>query len=128
MNYNSYFTYFHSKLHCNVLHSFCHLQGVGTDPHLAFALPHDSKQTKEKAEDPSLQQLDEEMSIRIGRAGTLSGKPPFMYPHQLLQSVLLFNNKQPILTRDDFRAAATVVSDCLGGSPNVFWVQIRIHS
>uniref|UniRef100_H3CES6 Zinc transporter ZIP11 n=3 Tax=Tetraodon nigroviridis TaxID=99883 RepID=H3CES6_TETNG len=49
------------------------LLGVGTDPHLAFALPHDSKQTKEKAEDPSLQQLDEEMSIRIGRAGTLSG-------------------------------------------------------
>lgn len=86
-------TLFHflSRLHSNFLHTFCHLQGIGTDPHLAFALPHDAKQTKEKAEDPSLQQLDEEMSIRIGRAGTLSGKPPFMYPHQPLQSVLLFN-------------------------------------
>lgn len=85
------------RLPSNLWHSFCDLQGVGTDPHLAFALPHDAKQTKEKAEDPSLQQLDEEMSIRIGRAGTFSGKPPFMYPHQPLQSVLLFNRKQPIL-------------------------------
>lgn len=81
------------RLHYNLLHPFCHLQGVGTDPHFAFTLPHDAKQMKEKAEDTSLQQLDEEMSIRIGRAGTLSGKPPFMYPHQPLQSVLHFNKK-----------------------------------
>ncbi|XP_003961422.1 zinc transporter ZIP11 isoform X1 [Takifugu rubripes] len=50
------------------------LLGVGADPHLAFALPHDAKQMKEKAEEPSLQLLNEEMSIRIGRAGTLSDK------------------------------------------------------
>lgn len=84
------FTFFLCRLHSNILHPFCHLQGVGADPHLAFALPHDAKQMKEKAEEPSLQLLNEEMSIRIGRAGTLSGKPPFMYPHQPLKSVLRF--------------------------------------
>lgn len=79
-----------SRLHSNILHPFCHLQGVGADPHFVFALPHDAKQMKEKAEEPSLPLLNEEMSIRIGRAGTLSGKPPFMYPHQPLKNVLPF--------------------------------------
>lgn len=64
----------------------CHLQGVGADPHFAMALPLDSKMAKEKAEESSFQHLDEEMSIRIGRTGPLSGKPPFIYPHQLLKN------------------------------------------
>lgn len=63
---------------------FCHPQGVGADPHIALALPPESKVVKQKAEEPSFQHLDEEMTIRIGRAGPLSGKPPFIYPHQLL--------------------------------------------
>uniref|UniRef100_A0A3B5AX97 Uncharacterized protein n=1 Tax=Stegastes partitus TaxID=144197 RepID=A0A3B5AX97_9TELE len=55
-----------------------------TDPHTALALPPDSKLAKEKMEEPALQQMDsDEMTIRIGRAGPLSGKPPFIYPHQL---------------------------------------------
>lgn len=49
-----------------------------------MALPPESKVVKQKAEEPSFQHLDEEMTIRIGRAGPLSGKPPFIYPHQLL--------------------------------------------
>lgn len=63
----------------------CHAQGVGADPHMALALPPVSKVAKEEPETPSFQYLDEEMSIRIGRAGLLSGKPPFIYP-QLQQS------------------------------------------
>lgn len=63
----------------------CHPQGVGADPHMALALPPESKVAKEKPETASFQYLDEEMSIRIGRAGLLSGKPPFIYP-QLQQS------------------------------------------
>ncbi|XP_045925667.1 zinc transporter ZIP11 [Micropterus dolomieu] len=49
------------------------LLGVGADPHIALALPPDSKHAKEKAEEPSFQLLDtDEMTIRIGRAGPLS--------------------------------------------------------
>lgn len=66
-------------------------QGVGADPHMALALPPESKVAKEKPETPSFQYLDEEMSIKIGRAGLLSGKPPFIYP-QLQQSA--FNYAQ----------------------------------
>uniref|UniRef100_A0A672IL28 Uncharacterized protein n=1 Tax=Salarias fasciatus TaxID=181472 RepID=A0A672IL28_SALFA len=45
-----------------------YMSGVGTDPHTALALAPDSKPTKEKSEEPSLQHLDpDEMSIRIGR-------------------------------------------------------------
>lgn len=78
----------------NVLHlcvsvSFCYPQGVGADPHIAFALPPESKLVKAKAEEPSFPLPDsDEMTIRIGRAGPLSGKPPFIYPHQLLQHML----------------------------------------
>lgn len=62
-----------------------HPQGVGADPHTAFALSPDSKLHKEKAEDPPFQLLDpDNMTISIGRAGHLSGKPPFIYPHRLL--------------------------------------------
>lgn len=50
------------------------LLGVGADPHVALALPPESKGAKEKEETPSFQYLDEEMSIRIGRAGLLSDK------------------------------------------------------
>lgn len=57
-------------------------QGVGADPHLALALPPESKLMKEKVEEPSFPLLDsDEMTIRIGRAGPHSGKPPFIYPH-----------------------------------------------
>lgn len=56
---------------------FCRHQGVCTDPHAALALPRDSKLGKEKAEDPLLQLPDsDEMTIRIGRAGPVTGKPP----------------------------------------------------
>ncbi|XP_073345150.1 zinc transporter ZIP11-like [Pagrus major] len=48
------------------------LLGVGADPHIALALPPESKLAKEKAEDPSFPLSDEEMTIRIGRAGPLS--------------------------------------------------------
>ncbi|XP_056152968.1 zinc transporter ZIP11-like isoform X1 [Lampris incognitus] len=49
--------------------------GVGTDPHVALALPADSKSAKEKMDDPLFLQADtEEMSIRIGRGGPLSDK------------------------------------------------------
>lgn len=54
---------------------------MDADPHIALALPPEPKLAKEKAEEPSFQYLDEEMSIRIGRAGPFSGKPPFIYPH-----------------------------------------------
>ncbi|XP_076616061.1 zinc transporter ZIP11 isoform X1 [Chaetodon auriga] len=50
------------------------LLGVGADPHIALALPPDSKLAKEKDEKPSSHLLDEEMTIRIGRAGPLSDK------------------------------------------------------
>lgn len=61
-------------------------QGVGADPHIALALPPDSKLAKEKADEPLFQTFDsDEMTIRIGRTGPLSGKPPFIYPHHLLQ-------------------------------------------
>lgn len=68
-------------------------QGVGADPHAASALPAESK---EKADgEPSFLDSDE-MTIRIGRAAPLSGKPPFIYPHQLF--IVCFrktnNNKQ----------------------------------
>ena len=58
-----------------------HRQGVGADPHTALALPPDSKLAKEKAEAPSFQPADsDEMTIRIGRAGPLSGKPSLHIP------------------------------------------------
>lgn len=72
---------------------FSHPQGVGADPHIALALPPESKLAKEKAGEPSFPLSDEEMTIRIGRAGPLSGKPPFIYPHQRLQFVLDVINK-----------------------------------
>lgn len=44
------------------------LLGVGADPHIALALPPDSKHAKEKAEEPSFQLLDtDEMTIRIDK-------------------------------------------------------------
>ncbi|XP_062298863.1 zinc transporter ZIP11-like isoform X2 [Scomber scombrus] len=44
------------------------LLGLGADPHLALALPHESKLMKEKAEDPSFPLLDsDEMTIRIDK-------------------------------------------------------------
>lgn len=122
------FTFF-SRLHYNLLHPFCHLQGVGTDPYFAFTLPHDAKQMKEKAEHASLQQLDEEMSIRIGRAGTLSGKPPFMYPHQPLQSVLLFNDKHLYQVESWNQRHSELQpshSDIVYWSLNLFWVQLLL--
>ncbi|XP_039643834.1 zinc transporter ZIP11 isoform X3 [Perca fluviatilis] len=49
------------------------LLGVGADPHIALALPPESKLAKEKADEPPFQLLDsDEMTIRIGRAGPLS--------------------------------------------------------
>lgn len=71
----------------------CHPQGVGADPHVALALPPESKGAKEKEETPSFQYLDEEMSIRIGRAGLLSGKPPFIYPQLQLSGFNVNNSK-----------------------------------
>ncbi|KAM8730209.1 zinc transporter ZIP11 isoform 3-T3 [Acanthopagrus schlegelii] len=50
------------------------LLGVGSDPHIALALPPESKLAKEKAGEPSFPLSDEEMTIRIGRAGPLSDK------------------------------------------------------
>ncbi|KAM6898825.1 zinc transporter ZIP11 isoform 1-T2 [Lycodopsis pacificus] len=51
------------------------LLGVGADPHIALALPPESKLAREKADEPSFQHLDsDEMTIRIGRAGPLSDK------------------------------------------------------
>ncbi|XP_054455077.1 zinc transporter ZIP11-like isoform X1 [Anoplopoma fimbria] len=50
------------------------LLGVGADPHTALALTPDSKLDKERADEPSFQPFDsDEMTIRIGRAGPLSG-------------------------------------------------------
>ncbi|XP_034414925.1 zinc transporter ZIP11-like isoform X2 [Cyclopterus lumpus] len=44
------------------------LLGVGADPHIALALPPDSKLAKEKADEPSFQLLDsDEMTIRIDK-------------------------------------------------------------
>ncbi|XP_070847292.1 zinc transporter ZIP11-like isoform X2 [Chaetodon trifascialis] len=43
------------------------LLGVGADPHIALALPPDSKLAKEKEENPSSRLLDEEMTIRIDK-------------------------------------------------------------
>lgn len=43
------------------------LLGVGADPQIALALPHESKLVKEKDEEPSFQLLDEEMTIRIDK-------------------------------------------------------------
>ncbi|XP_076616062.1 zinc transporter ZIP11 isoform X2 [Chaetodon auriga] len=43
------------------------LLGVGADPHIALALPPDSKLAKEKDEKPSSHLLDEEMTIRIDK-------------------------------------------------------------
>ncbi|XP_037611044.1 zinc transporter ZIP11-like isoform X2 [Sebastes umbrosus] len=44
------------------------LLGVGADPHIALALPPESKQAKEKTDDPSFQPLDsDEMTIRIDK-------------------------------------------------------------
>ncbi|XP_019111098.2 zinc transporter ZIP11 isoform X2 [Larimichthys crocea] len=43
------------------------LLGVGADPHIALALPPESKVVKQKAEEPSFQHLDEEMTIRIDK-------------------------------------------------------------
>lgn len=78
---------------------FFHPQGIGADPHIALALPPESKLVKEKAEDPSFQHLNtDEMTIRIGRAGPLSGKPPFIYPHQLFQFVLDVPEKRGNIT------------------------------
>ena len=58
------------------------VQGVGADPHTALALPPDAKLAKE--EEPMFSTPDpEEMTIRIGRGGPLSGKPPFIYHHHL---------------------------------------------
>uniref|UniRef100_A0A4W5K037 Zinc transporter ZIP11 n=1 Tax=Hucho hucho TaxID=62062 RepID=A0A4W5K037_9TELE len=54
------------------------LIGGWVGPHIALALPPDSKLAKE--EDPLFPASDE-MTIRIGRAGLLSGKPAFRYPH-----------------------------------------------
>nr|XP_040032707.1 zinc transporter ZIP11-like isoform X3 [Gasterosteus aculeatus aculeatus] len=49
--------------------------GVGADPHIALALPPQSKLPKEKADEPSFHLLDsDEMTIRIGRAAPLSDK------------------------------------------------------
>ncbi|KAL6094666.1 slc39a11 [Pungitius sinensis] len=51
------------------------LLGVGADPHIALALPPQSKLDKERADEPSFQLLDsDEMTIRIGRAAPLSDK------------------------------------------------------
>lgn len=72
---------------------FCRPQGVDADPHIALALPPEPKLAKEKAEEPSFQYLDEEMSIRIGRAGPFSGKPPFIYPHQWQTSLNISSQK-----------------------------------
>lgn len=92
-------------------------QGVGADPHIALALPPESKQAKEKTDDPSFQPLDsDEMTIRIGRAGPLSGKPPFIYPHQPLQCVLDLHKKKAILhviKKKKHTAVATAVPLCL---------------
>ncbi|XP_016296316.1 zinc transporter ZIP11 [Sinocyclocheilus anshuiensis] len=46
--------------------------GVGMDPHVALALPSDAKLTKEKKK--SSMEEEEELSIRIGRAGVHSDK------------------------------------------------------
>ncbi|XP_041818472.1 zinc transporter ZIP11-like isoform X2 [Chelmon rostratus] len=43
------------------------LLGVGADPHIALALPPDSKLDKEKEGRPPIQLLDEEMTIRIDK-------------------------------------------------------------
>ncbi|TKS90157.1 Zinc transporter ZIP11 [Collichthys lucidus] len=43
------------------------LLGVGADPHIALALPPESRVVKQKAEEPSFQHLDEEMTIRIDK-------------------------------------------------------------
>ncbi|CDQ73185.1 unnamed protein product [Oncorhynchus mykiss] len=56
--------------------------GVGVDPHTALALSPDSKLAKEE---DLLFPASDEMTIRIGRAGPLSGKPPFIYPHHYQQ-------------------------------------------
>lgn len=84
-----YFSVFDQSIIPSTSGLFFYPQGVGSDPHTALALPPDSKLAKEKADEPSFEPFDsDEMTIRIGRAGPLSGKPPFIYPHHLLPSAI----------------------------------------
>lgn len=79
---------------------------------MAFALPPESKVAKEKSEEPSFQHLDEEMSIRIGRAGLLSGKPPFIYPHLQLFFFGWISEQDKFLTcHPKTRQASTAVDN-----------------
>ncbi|KAM3859786.1 zinc transporter ZIP11 [Diretmus argenteus] len=48
--------------------------GVGSDPHVALALSPESNPAKQKAESPFPPSDSEEMSIRIGRAGSVPDK------------------------------------------------------
>lgn len=69
---------------CTVLTTVFYPQGVAVDPHLSLVLSSEVKPMK-KREEPSL--LDaEDMNIRLGRAGHLSGKPPVIYPHLMSSS------------------------------------------
>lgn len=65
---------------------FFFLQGVETDPHLALTLPPDAKPAKAKVEDPVALPTTEELSIRIGRGGAHSGKPPFIHPSSAISA------------------------------------------
>ncbi|KAI3365444.1 hypothetical protein L3Q82_010526 [Scortum barcoo] len=95
------------------------LLGVGTDPHTALAMPPGSKLAKEKAEDPSFQHSDsDEMTIRIGRAGPLSGKPPIVYPHRLFPLVLDSRKKKDIHIHS--RMNGKTVAEALGALKIVF--------
>ncbi len=65
------------------VHVGCFPQGFGMDPHVALALPSDAKLAKEKKKSSmaGLSEEEEELSIRIGRAGVHSGKLFFTNPH-----------------------------------------------
>uniref|UniRef100_A0A672KX42 Uncharacterized protein n=1 Tax=Sinocyclocheilus grahami TaxID=75366 RepID=A0A672KX42_SINGR len=65
-------------IHINHLIFF--FQGVGTDPHMAVVLPTDAK-LKKKSSMSGLSE-EEQLSIRIGRAGVHSGKLFFTDPQR----------------------------------------------
>uniref|UniRef100_A0A8C2B887 Uncharacterized protein n=1 Tax=Cyprinus carpio TaxID=7962 RepID=A0A8C2B887_CYPCA len=72
-------------IHINHLIYF-YFQGVGTDPHMALVLPSDAKHAKEKKKSSmaGLSEEEEQLSIRIGRAGVHSGKLFFTDPQSAL--------------------------------------------
>nr|XP_046234155.1 zinc transporter ZIP11-like isoform X2 [Scatophagus argus] len=75
------------------------LLGVGADPHIALTLPPESKQAKEKAEEPSFQLLDEEMTIRIDKIDNGDVYQRRRGPHSASSDVQETESKQQDVVR-----------------------------